>query len=365
MMFLSRSCNRFKREEKILKKAIAIGLLCIAGAAGAAPTPPVPSGTSAALPLVLSGHTPLPKYTGDFDHLYADVKNDRLILCAEDHGTLEVFNLRSGAHLRTVHGFETPHSIFAVPGKEELLVTDGSETIKRLDARTLATIGTIKLHPGADSIGFDSSTGHLFIVTGGKDVKLADSWLEEIEPQTGKLLGTVHFDANHVEALAVEQHGPHIFINVTDKNEVDVIDKNSLKIVAKWPIHESKQNASVAFDESTHRLFIVARVPGKMIVLNSDTGATVASFEAPGHVDGVTFDAANRRAYATGGDGWIGAYQEIDADHFAELPRVTSAEGAKTSVLVPELHRLYVGVSPGERHSGGEVRWFDVVPATH
>lgn len=351
-----------------MRNGIVIGLLIglMGASAVAAHGVSTPSGpTAGSLPLVLRGRTPLPGYTGDFDHLDADLKSNRLFLAAEDHGTLEVFNLRTGRHLRTIHGFDTPHSIFPVPRKHELLITDGSDTIKRLDDRTLATIGTIKLHPGADSIGFDASSGHLFIVTGGKDVKLKDSWLEEIVPQTGKLIGTVHFDANHVEALAVEQHGSHIFINVTDKNEVDVIDKRSLRVVARWPIHEARQNALAALDEKTHRLFIVARDPGKMIVLNSDTGATLASFEAPGHVDGEVFDAANRRVYAPGGDGWIGAYQEIDADHFAELARVPSAEGAKTAILVPQFHRLYVGVSPGERHSGGAVLWFHVAHVAH
>ncbi len=349
-----------------MKHAIATGLLFggFAATAFAAATPPAPP-AGAALPLVLRGRAALPGYTGDFDHMDADLAGNRLFLAAEDHGTLEVFNLRTLAHLRTIHGFETPHSIFQVPGKHQLLITDGSDTVKRLDDRTLATIGTIKLHPGADSIGFDASTGHLFIVTGGKDVKLGESWLEEIVPQNGKLVGSVHFDANHVEALAVEQHGPRIFINITDKNEVDVIDKRSLKVIARWPIHAARQNALAALDEKTHRLFIVTRDPGKMIVLNSDTGAALASFDAPGHVDGEVFDAANRRVYAPGADGWIGVYQEIDADHFAQLAHVPSAQGAKTVILVPQLRRLYVGVSPGERRGGGEVLRFDIAHGRH
>jgi len=350
-----------------LKHALAIALQCVTlgAAANLSAAAPLLPATSPALPLVLLGSTALPGYTGDFDHLVADLKSNRLFLCAEDHGTLEVFNLRTGKHLRTITGFETPHSIFPVPGRHELLITDGSKTVKRLDSRTLATIGTIELHPGADSIGYDAASGHLYIVTGGKDVKMADSWLEEIVPQSGKVIGTVHFHANHVEALAVEQHGPHIFINITDKNELDVIDKHSLAIVARWSIHEARENALAALDEKTHRLFIVARNPGKMIVLNSDTGATLASFEAPGHADGEVFDAANRRIYAPGGDGWIGVYQEIDANHFAELAHVPSAQGAKTTILVPQLHRLYVGVSPGERHTGGAVMWFAVPHPAH
>ena len=80
-----------------------------------------------------------------------------------------------------------------------------------------------------------------------------------------------------------------------------VVDKAKGEVVAKWPIKEAQQNAPVAFDEKTHRLFVVTRKPGMLIVVNSDTGATVASFKAPERTDQVVWDAANRRVYVTGG----------------------------------------------------------------
>jgi len=327
---------------------------------------PAASGASSDSVLVLQGRTELPGYSGDFDHFAVDLQGNRLFLAAEDHGTLEVFDLHTGKHLRSVKGFETPHSIFPIPQTHRLLITDGSESIKLLDAGTLASVGTIKLHPGADSIGFDSSTGHLYVVTGGKDVKLKEAWLEEIDPVTTHKLGEVHLDADHVEAMAVEQHGPHLYINVTDKNYLAVIDKAARRIVARWPIHGAAQNALAQLDEATHRLFIVARDPGRFIVLNSDTGAHIASLAAPKRVDAEIFDVANRRVYAPGGEGYIGVYAEVDAGHFAELAQVPSSVGAKTAILVPELHRLYVAVSPGEGKSGGGIIWFDVkaVPAS-
>jgi hypothetical protein len=314
--------------------------------------------------LVLQGRTELPGYSGDFDHFAVDLPGGRLFLAAEDHGTLEVFDLKSGKHLQSVGGFETPHSIFPIPQTHKLLITDGSDSIKLLDDRTLAPAGTIKLHPGADSVGFDGSTGHLYVVTGGKDVKLKESWLEEIDPVSTRKVGEVHLDADHVEAMAVEQHGPHLYINVTDKNYVAVVDKNTRKIVAQWPVREAAQNALAQLDEAAHRLFIVARSPGKLIVLNADTGASIASFAAPGRVDAEIFDEANRRVYAPGGEGYIGVYAENDPSHFAELPHVPSSVGAKTAILVPELHRLYVAVSPGEGKTGGGIIWFDVKSAS-
>jgi hypothetical protein len=312
--------------------------------------------------LSLAGRTELPGYSGDFDHFAVDRESNRLFLAAEDHGSIEVFDLRSGKHLRTVGGFETPHAIFPVRQTHRLLVTDGSDSVKSLDDATLRTVGTLKLHPGADSVGFDASTGHLFIVTGGKDVKLAESWIEEIDPVSMQKLGEVHLDAAHVEAMAVEQHGPRIYVNVTDKNTIAVIDKATRTVAATWPVRAAKQNALADLDEARHRLFIIARDPGRFIAIDTATGAGIANFAAPQRVDAEIFDTDNRRVYATGGEGFIGVYAEDESGQIRALERVPTIAGAKTAILVSELHRLYVAVSPGEGKTGGAIIWFDVAP---
>jgi hypothetical protein len=144
-----------------------------------------------------------------------------------------------------------------------------------------------------------------------------------------------------------------------------VVDKVTLKVLATWPITEAEQNAPLAFDEPNKRLFVVTRKPGKLIVINADTGASIASFKAPERCDQVIWDAANRRIYALGGEGYIGVFQQNDADHYQELARVTSATGAKTGILVPELKRLYVAVSPGEAKTGAAILRYDIVSAAN
>jgi DNA-binding beta-propeller fold protein YncE len=341
-----------------------LGKLFEPGMAGA-PLLAAPARADSPPILQAAGRTELPGYSGDFDHFGTDLPGNRLFLAAEDHGTLEVFNLKSGAHEKTVAGLETPHSILYIPDMNRLLITNsGSGMTKVLDATTYEITGSIKLVPGADSIGFDEPRDRLYVVTGGKDVDLKYTVLAEIDPRTGKQAGAVTFAANHVEAMAVEQHGNRLYINVTDKNYLAVIDKDKRSVVAQWPIKEAEQNAPVAFDEANHRLFIVTRKPGMLVVLNAMTGESIAHFKAPERCDEVVFDAANRRIYVAGGEGFIGVYRQVDADHYTQLASVPSAKGAKTAVLVPALHRLYLAVSPGEGvSSGGGIMWFNVLPA--
>lgn len=208
-------------------------------------------------PLSIVGHVDLPGYEGDFDNFAADVAGDRLFLAAEDHGKLEVFKLSTLAPLKTVKGpIETPHSILYMPDVRKLLVTETGKSLSHyFNSDTYIFEKLLRLVQGADSVGSDAQRNRLYIVTGGKDVPMKDSWLEQVNPRTGKFINHLHFDAGHVEAMAVEQHGANLYINVTDKNYIAVLDKVTLKEKTRWPIATADgANCCFAFDEAHRRL---------------------------------------------------------------------------------------------------------------
>jgi len=66
-------------------------------------------------PLKLIATTPLPGLSGDFDHFGVDLKGNRLFLAAEDHKTVEVFDLKTGKPLHSITGFGQPHAIVYLP----------------------------------------------------------------------------------------------------------------------------------------------------------------------------------------------------------------------------------------------------------
>lgn len=312
-------------------------------------------------PLKLIQSVDLPNYSGDFDHFAVDLGGKRLFLAAEDHGTVEVFNLNSGTKMRTIEGFEAPHSFLFMPEADRLLVTDSGKGLSKiLDANNFKVITTVQITPGADSIGFDRATHQLYIVTGGKDVQMNHSFLSIVNPVNGKHLGDIPFDANHVEAMAIEQNGQRLFINITDRNHVAVIDKNKRRIIDRWPVNECQQNSPIALDEPNHRLFVVCRKPGMLVVFDTSTGKSIAGLPAPERADDVVFDGQRHRVYVTGGEGYIGVYQQKDPDHYELISKVPSAVGAKTALLVPQLNRLYVAVSPGEGKVGAKVLTFEI-----
>ncbi len=317
---------------------------------------------TANVPLKLAGSTDFPGYTGDFDHFAIDTKDNKVFVAGEEFHEVEVLDRNTGKLIKRIPGYGAPHSLLYMPDTNEMLVIDGEKPSTVLDAATLAVKRTYPLPAGSDSVGYDSSTKHLWVVTGGKDVPQKDSNLIEIDPATGKTIKSVHFDADHVEALAVEQNGPNIYINVTDKNYLAVVDKASGKVVKQWHIKEAEQNAPIVMDEATHRLFVITRKPGKTIVLNADTGATVAVFKAPERTDQVVWDAANRRAYVAGGEGYTSVIQQNGADSYKEIAQVKTLPSAKTAIVDAERSRLWIAASPGESGAMGKILWFDIVP---
>lgn len=312
----------------------------------------------AANPVRIVGQTLLPGYTGDFDHFAIDAKDRRLFLAGEEHGSLEVFDLRTGAHLKSLPGFEAPHSLLYLPKTGELVVIADAKS-RVLDAATLAPKRPLALGAGADSMAYDAPRRRAYVVTGGKDVDMTTGALVEIDLYTGKIYGETKLDGDHTEALVVEQAGGRIFINQTDKNLLDIVDKRSHAITARWPITAAAQNAPIAYDEMTHRLFVVTRKPGKLLVLNADTGATLATFDAPARVDQLLWDAGDRRIYACGADG-LGVYEQDSPDRYRDVGRVATPPASKTCIYVPSLRRLYFAASPGKTQTPAALVWAEV-----
>lgn len=310
-------------------------------------TSAAPDGKPEVLHLLTS--VPLPGISGDFDHFAVDEAGHRLFLAGEDHQTLEVFDLNTEKHLRSVSGFGTPHSVFYLPQSNRILVTDGGKgVIQILRGRDYAFIGTIKGLPAVDSARLDSATQTLYVVTGGKDLKWDHSFLVAIDLTTGKKVGTLRFESDHVEAMALEANGPRLFINLTDKAEVAVVNRKTMKVLSRWPVHVAGENSPMAFDEAHHRLFLVCRKPAALVVMDSDSGAIVAHFPAAARSDDVAFDPVSGRIYVPGGEGFISVFEQHSPTQYAQLANVGTAPGAKTCLLVPSLKRYFVAVSPGD-----------------
>ncbi|PYU20306.1 MAG: hypothetical protein DMG30_21505 [Acidobacteria bacterium] len=293
-------------------------------------------------PLKLIETTPLPGFSGDFDHLAADLKGNRLFLAAEDHKTVEVFDLRSGKPIHSITGFGQPHAIVYLPDSNKLIVTDGDDfgRVALVSGENYQITDTIKLPDGVDGAIFNPVNKYYYVESGGK----TEHQLNIIDTKNFKHVGDITLPGNHSEAMAIDRAGKKMYVNLTAVSQVGVVDLQSGKLTTTWPIADAKVQNSMALDEPNHRLFIATRMPPKFFVLDTESGKIVTSLACAPINDDMWFDVERKRIYVTGSD-TTSVIAQRDADHYEQIAEIPTGFRAKTSLYVPSLNRLYVAVS--------------------
>ena len=143
--------------------------------------------------------------------------------------------------------------------------------------------------------------------------------------------------------MVMESSGPRIFLNITDRREIAVIDRNKRAIVATWLVTEGQFNVASDLGEANHRLFVACR-SGTLEVLDTETGKMVAALPIAKGVDDVVYDPERKRLYVTCAEGVLDVYEQRDPDHYTITDKVPTGIMGKNCLLVSSLNRLYVGV---------------------
>ena len=314
-------------------------------------------------PLKLVATIPLPGLKdGDFDHFAPDVDGHRLFLTAEENDKVQVLDTSTNQLIHTIDDVKAPHSMLFRKDLKKLFVVEGdASAVKIYDSDSFKPLGEVKVSVDADSIAFDPATSYMYVVNGGREAKTPYSLISVIDTNNAKKLRDIKIPSNHVEALVLEKSGPRLFMNITGKNAVGVMDRNKSTLTATWPLPPGdKLNVAMAFDEANHRLFVVTRTPGKLIVLDSDSGKVITETSAVGMVDDAAYDAQHKRVYVAG-DQFVDVFEQKDPDHYSLLGRVPGGFRAKTGILVPELSRYYLAI-PHHADKEAEVRVYEIQP---
>jgi len=315
------------------------------------------------VPLKLVATIPLPGLQdGDFDHFAPDVDGHRLFLTGEENGKVLVLDSSTNKLIHTMEDVKAPHAIFYRKDLKKLFIVEGdASAVKVYDSDSYKLLDEIKVSVDADSIAYDPATNYLYVVNGGREAHTPYSLISVVDTNSSKKLRDIKINSNHVEAIVLEKGGPRMFCNITGRNAVGVLDRNKSALTATWPLPAGDtQNVAIALDEANHRLFVVTRKPGKLIVLNSDSGKVIADLPAVGFVDDMSYDAKQRRLYLAG-DQFVDVFEQKDPDHYALLAKIPGSFRAKTGILVPELNRYYLAV-PHHETKDAEVRVYEVQP---
>lgn len=314
--------------------------------------------------LKLVATTPLPGFTGDFDHFTVDLKGKRLFLTAEDHQTVEVFDL-DGKRIHSITGFAAPHAMHFVPDTNRLIVTDGDEktgAVELVNGEDYKILDKIKLPNDVDGAIFNPVDKNYYVESGGDATGGKAHLINIIDPKSFKLVGSIELPGDHSEAMAIDRDGKKLYVNLSTTKEVGVVDLKTRKLVARWPIPNAEVPNAMVLDEPNRRLFIATRKPAKFFVYDIDSGKVVTSLDCANMNDDMWFDVSHKRIFVTGTE-TLSVLEQKDADHYTRITDIPTGYRAKTSLLVPELKRLYVAVSgKGKPDAKMAVQVYDVLP---
>ena len=325
-----------------------------------APPPLMPMVTMSGL-LRLVQTIPLPT-EGYMDHIAVDVKGQRLFITGEANRSLVVVGLREGKVIHETKGLGgNPRKPFYLPESNEIWTDLGDNTVVAISGTTYEVTRTVELTGGRgagrrtpDNGAYDPAT-HLYyaaIVTGAGST---DGSIEIVDTKAGKLVGSIKMNGSDPGGTSIEPSGKRLYVAMGDvvggESHLKVVDLEKRAVVAEWPITGGPAPHASGLDAAHHRLFVGSRVkgghqyePGKLVVMDTQTGTVVQALDSVGGADEVQFDAATGRIYFVGTTGTLAVFKQMDPDHYQLLGKVPTGALAKTGLYVPELKRMYVAV---------------------
>jgi hypothetical protein len=251
-----------------------------------------------------------------------------------------VVDLKAGKTLRTIGGQHEPQGLLWLPGADTLYVANGGDGQVRLyRGAELAPAGAAPVGEDADNVRLDPRGGAVLVGHGSGAIAL-------IDPAVGKAVGEIALKG-HPESFRFDASGRQIYVNVPTRREVAVIDFGRRVQTAAWPLGLALENFPLAV-EPNGRVLIVTRLPAQLIALDPTSGKVLAKAPACGDSDDLFVDGRRGLIYVSCGSGQIDVFADTGGK-LERRDRIATVPGARTSLWVPELDRLYLAVRASGR----------------
>ncbi len=239
--------------------------------------------------------------------------------------------------------YDRGHRYFAASSKGKLYIYDGTsfDLIKEID-----------FHSDVDNLRYDTANKRVYVGYGEDETGAIGT----VDATTNERLDEEYKLGAHPESFQLETSGSNIYANLPDLKQIAVINR-STRAISRWPL-TLQMNFPMALDEADHRLFVGTRTPARLAVFDTNSGHMIAALPCVQDTDDLYYDVVRKRIYVAGGEGFIGVFQQKDADHYQLLSKIRSALGARTAGYFGKgrksADRFYLAV-PARAGRGAEV----------
>jgi DNA-binding beta-propeller fold protein YncE len=262
---------------------------------------------------------------GGFDYIFADVDARRLYTPRSGAmGHLAVWNLDT---LGPVGDIPAVMSGGAVVDPKSHHGFSTTKPLTMWDSNTLQVIKTIDVDGRPDGIMLDPYTERVWVLSHQKpDATIIDA-------KDGTVVKTL--DLGGGPEQAVSDGKGTIYINISDKANIAVVDAKTMTVKAHYDVgSQVRAGSGLALDDKNHVLFAYYRMPQPVVVIvNAQTGSIITTLPTGEGVDTVAFNPGAMEAISAETGGTITFIKENNPTSFTVEQTLQTMPGAKTLAL--------------------------------
>jgi DNA-binding beta-propeller fold protein YncE len=291
---------------------------------------------SAKNPLELEAKISLGNASGRIDHMAVDLKRQRLFVAELGNDSVSVVDIANRTLLRRIAGLRGPQGTGYEPTTDTLFVANARDgSVKLFDGNDYRVTGQIELGNDADNVRIDAATKRVVVGYGGGALAILD-------PQARSKVGDIPLKS-HPESFQIDPESGRIFVNLPGSRAVAVVDRSSEKQVTTWPMDQGG-NFAMALDRARGQILVVFRNSSRLAAFAMTDGKPVSTAETCGDVDDLFVDPKRSRIYVSCGAGFVDVF-EANGSANQRIAHIPTVGGARTSLFVPEIDRLFVAVT--------------------
>lgn len=282
----------------------------------------------------------LPGVKGRIDHLDINLKKQIVYIAALESNAVEVVDINNGKVLDNITGLDEPQGIAYLPKNQEIFIANGGNgDCYFYNANTFDKVATVKLKSDADDVHYDSSDKKIYVGYGRGGIAIIDA-------ETHKQTGDIKLPC-HPEGFQIDTKNDLLYVNLPSSDLISIVDLKKLKLIRNLSENYRSGNFPMALDSSGDRLFIGYRHPGKLVVMNAKSGHRIWVNDLTNDSDDLFYDEASKRVYVSCGGGYtnlgyINIFQSEGGDKYRQIASIPTTNGARTSLLVPQLNLFLV-----------------------
>jgi DNA-binding beta-propeller fold protein YncE len=272
---------------------------------------------------------------GGHDYISVDPTGSRAFVSRGTH--VMVVDLATSKVVGDITNTPRVHGIGFAPKSNHGFTTNaGDSTSTMFDLTSLAELKRVKAGiNGLDGIMYDEGTDKILTINHSNPGTAV-----VIDATSGDVVSRITLSGAAPEGGVSDGNG-RIFINLEDKNAIDVVDTKTWKVVATWKIDPCEEPTGIAYDAASNRIF--SGCSGTSVVVDAATGKIVAQIKNGEGVDALGWDPAEKLIYLPAGEsGNVTVVHQDTPDTYSVVATVPTMTGGKTIAVDPASHRAYV-----------------------